>query len=271
MSAMAANPARRENDVGAWAARLDIATSSRPVDPHRLPPPAPYRSPVPGRPFHAPLVVLALVVALLGGGLYAVKRYNDRHSGSPTESAAGPSGEPETTVTTASSTTTTVPPTTTTTRPPPVFLYDSTGKLTLSGDVRRREADINGTTYPRSFVYTCDLFCNDGPKGTASFVMDRAFKHFHATVGPLAGVGQGHAPVFEVFVDGTRQKSVQVPYGTVQDIDVEVTGALQLNLVITDGHVDSSLAGVALAGAGLTDNSSSPLPASAWGDPVLTP
>lgn len=262
MAAMAADPSRRAKDVGAWAGRLAVVTSSPPVDRGRLPPPAPRPRPTPPRPSYAPLVVLAVIVALVGGGVFAAQRYQHRDGGGTTESASGP-----TTVVT----TTTVSPTTTTTRPPPVYLYDRTSKLKLSGDVDPSEADINGTTYSRSLVYTCDLFCNDGPKGTASFVMDRAFKEFRATVGPLAGLGKGHVPVFEVFVDGVRQPPVQVPYGSFQTIKVDVTGALQLDLVITDGHVDTSPAGQALAGANLAGGESTPLPASAWGDPVLVP
>ena len=208
---------------------------------------------------------------ILVGGLQRATGLGARHHtvSHPTGAeGAEPAGDAEPVTTSPSTTTSGVP------LPPlaSTFLYDlaDTDDFQPNADVRVAPADIDGTAYPRSLVYTCDLFCNDGPKGLVSVNLDRRYRSFHATIGPLATASRSAAPIFEVFLDGARKSGpTQVPFGSHQEVNVDITGALRLELVITDGV--GAAESPALRGAELVGGGGGALPASAWGDAIVVP
>ncbi|WP_051772521.1 TIR domain-containing protein [Saccharothrix sp. NRRL B-16314] len=147
----------------------------------------------------------------------------------------------------------------------PLTSLKSTGR---SGDVTLGTAQINGHEYIDSIIYRSTHFPN-GRTGSTSYNLGMRFRKLEVTVAVLDDAADarqtGH---FEVFVDGRKREGVAVVQGRPRVLVVDVTDALNLQLVARRTDVVGS---PMQAGANIAVGVPNNLPELAWGNPMLHP
>lgn len=98
-------------------------------------------------------------------------------------------------------------------------------------------SSVSGHLLPRSLLlHVCEagIICGDSPQ-TASVEYDlgRDFRRFQTTAGLSDDATADSVYLLEVYGDGRKLASQQVGLGDVFDVDVDVTGILRLQLLVT--------------------------------------
>jgi hypothetical protein len=179
-----------------------------------------------------------------------------------------PSTSATTTPTTQLPTTsTTVPATTTSFVPSRVYLTELS-PVARSIDVRSSAAELGGTPYGNSLVFTCELYCDDSASlARVAYNLGGDYSTFSTTAGVLDTAPDiNETATFTVIVDGIERAKTTASFRQPAPIELDIRGALRLELLITTGirNVSPLEAGVDAAG-GKTNS----FPHTAWGDPLL--
>ncbi|WNV85331.1 TIR domain-containing protein [Umezawaea sp. Da 62-37] len=153
-------------------------------------------------------------------------------------------------------------------KPTDAVLLTALPAIRPSSDVRLTTADINGRHYSSSVVYRSTTYANS-PRGLISFNLGMHYRRLETVVGVLDNAEDaGQTGVFQVLVDGSLRKEVIVKQGRPEELRVDVTDGLNLQLV---AYRPDTIGSPLLAGARIASGLSNNLPALAWGNPVLHP
>jgi len=136
-----------------------------------------------------------------------------------------------------------------------------------NSDIDAGEVRMGGKDYFHSLLYVCELFCNDGPKGSETYVLSKEYKTFEAVIGVDDGAEEEQIGVFEVVLDGRAAGTWRVPIGRPKRIKVDVSGVLRIRL---EAYRPGTVGNPALAGAGAAAGVSGRFPDLAWGDARVT-